>query len=434
MTASISANLAALDRAQSRSRTHIGLAEGDSRFPPPPGSVTAKPKSTLLRWHGDADPNADRAWLVRDLIPETGKGLIAGQWGTGKTFGALDLSASVMTGMSFANRKTERVGGVLFIAPEGAFEIPIRLRGLTECKLAQAVAEGVLDQDAATLLARLPFAWAEECPRLIDPGAGPALIEIAKAAQEHLREAFGLPLVLIIIDTVAAGAGFNDENSAAESQKVMDGLQALARETGAFVMGVDHFGKTSETGTRGSSAKESAADVVLAFLGTRDEGGTISNTRMALRKLRGGKVGMETVYDLDVVQVGETYHREPITTCVVNWQSSRGETIAQAVKDRWPKTLRVFRSALETALATSGYRIRPFGAEGPEVLAVVEDALREEFYASYVPAGEADPQKRAGAKQKAFKRAAKQASDAGVIASRELGGVDHLWMVTGNAT
>lgn len=33
-----------------------------------------------LRWHGDADPNADRAWLIREMIGETGKGLLAGQW------------------------------------------------------------------------------------------------------------------------------------------------------------------------------------------------------------------------------------------------------------------------------------------------------------------------------------------------------------------
>src|SRR5262245_15724176 len=36
----------------------------------------------------------------------------------------------------------------------------------------------------------------------------------------------------------------------------------------------------------GSSAKEASADVVLAFLADRDINGTISNTRMALRKLR----------------------------------------------------------------------------------------------------------------------------------------------------
>ncbi len=175
-----------------------------------------------IRWHGDTDPNADRAWLVRDLVFETGKGLLAGQWGGGKTFGALDLSASVMTGLPFAGKRVVRQGGVLFVAPEGAFEIPIRLKGIVQGKLGSDAAE------------RLPFAWIEECPRLLDADAVPQLVATAKVAAEHLTEAFDLPLALIVIDTVAAGAGFMDENSAAEAQRVMNAMEALSHQTGAF--------------------------------------------------------------------------------------------------------------------------------------------------------------------------------------------------------
>ncbi|WP_264051670.1 ATP-binding protein [Methylobacterium flocculans] len=394
-------------------------------FEPEPAPVKVSP----LRWHGDADPNADRTWLVRDLIPESGKGLMSGQWGAGKTFGALDLSACVMTGLGFANRRTERIGGVLFIAPEGAFEIPIRLRGLTDCKLAQAVEDGAIGLDAAERLKRLPFAWSEECPRLVDKGAAAQIVATAKLAATHLREVFDLPLVLIIIDTIAAGAGFDDENSAAETQKVMDAMQALARETGAFVMGVDHFGKSSETGTRGSSAKESAADVVLAFLANRDEAGNTSNTRMALRKLRGGKVGMETPYNLDVVQVGETYHREPITTCVVNWQVSRGEAVATAVRRNLSPGVQCLRKALANVLPQHGKRIRPFGFEGPEVLAATEASLGAEFEASY-PTSSDTPAKQADAKRKAFERACQRAVQIELIGTRVIEGEHHYWMVS----
>ncbi len=137
----------------------------------------------------------------------------------------------------------------------------------------------------------------------------------------------------------------------------MNALEAISHKTGAFVLGVDHFGKAVETGTRGSSAKESAADVVLAMLATRDEAGSISNTRMAIRKVRGGRCGYEIPYALDVVTVGETYDREPITTCIVNWQTDRisGAAVA-AVKERWPVSLKVFRDALITSLAEHGIR------------------------------------------------------------------------------
>lgn len=369
-----------------------------------------------IRWHGDADPNADRAWLVRDLVFETGKGLLSGQWGGGKTFGALDLSASVMTGSPFAGKRVMRQGGVLFIAPEGSFEIPIRLRGIVQ---------GKLGPDAPD---RLPFAWIEECPRLLDADAVPQLVTVAKMAAEHLLEAFDLPLALIVIDTVAAGAGFMDENSAAETQRVMNAMEALSHQTGAFVLGVDHFGKAVETGTRGSSAKEAAADVVLAMLASRDETGTISNTRMAIRKVRGGRCGYEIPYALEVITVGETYDREPITTCIVNWQTDRISAAATAVaKERWPTSLKVFRQALTTALDEHGIRAWPFGKEGAEVRAVALQSVKLGFSTIY-PADGDDEAKRVEAKRKAFKRAVETCLNRSLIGSVALNGVDHLWL------
>ena len=77
----------------------------------------------------------------------------------------------------------------------------------------------------------------------------------------------------------------------------------------------------------------------------------------------------------------------------------------------------------------AGQRIRPYGSEGPEVLAASDKAVRSEFCAAYPADGESDEQ-RNDAKAKAFKRARKQALDRGLIAARELGGIDHLWLVT----
>ncbi|TNC07124.1 AAA family ATPase [Methylobacterium terricola] len=388
-----------------------------------------EPPPIALHWHGEADPDADRAWLVKNLVYERGRGLTAGQWGTGKTFAALDLSASVMTGERFAGRKVMRTGGVLFIAPEGAFEIPVRLRGLVEGKLrgvaAQRAAAGVPPPD----LDALPFAWIEECPPLARRGAVHRLIAAAHASADAMHERFGVELVLVILDTVAAGAGFEDENSAAETQRVMDAMGELSRATGAFVMGVDHFGKLVETGTRGSSAKEVGADVVLALLATRTEAGEVSNTRMAVRKVRGAPAGYEIPFELQVVPVGEDGDGEPVTTCVVQWKLGAGaEPRPAAVRERWPQSLRIFRTALSVALVEHGALVRPFGAGGPEVRAVKETALRWEFLRAY-PAGGEDEAKRTEAKRKAFARALRTALDKGLVAAREIGGVDHLWTV-----
>ena len=314
-----------------------------------------------LFWHGEQYNRELRSWLVKGLILETGQGLASGQWGTAKTFVVLDLAASIMTQTLFAGREVARQGGVVFVAAEGAYEIPIRLKGVVEEKLRPAaLASGILGQPMSAALENLPFAWIEDCPNLQDDGDFAKLLATVKHAAQDIHDRFGLPLSLIAIDTLSAMGNFKDANDAAEGQRIMNRLGELGRQSGAFVLAVDHFGKAVETGTRGSSAKEAAADVVLALLADREINGTISNTRMALRKLRGGKVGAETPFALEVVHLGGGE-----TTCVVMWK----EDIASAqilpfLKDRWPRSLRIFKSRWKPPSSTTASRCTPSATRG----------------------------------------------------------------------
>ena len=56
-----------------------------------------------------------------------GHGLLSGEWGTGKTFVALDLAAALMTGQPFVGHTVKRQCGVLFICAEGADGVRLRL-------------------------------------------------------------------------------------------------------------------------------------------------------------------------------------------------------------------------------------------------------------------------------------------------------------------
>ena len=317
--------------------------EEDKTQSPPPNDegVDQGSQTTFdLFWHGKKYDRELRPWLIKGLIFENGTGLASGQWGAAKTFGVLDAAGSIITGTPFAGREVVRRGGVVFVAAEGASEIPIRLAGLVEQKLRpeaeRAIAAGA--EPLAASLDALPFAWIEECPDLQEANSFAKLVATARLAARSIREQFDLPLALIVIDTMSAAGNFRDQDDAAEGQFVMNRLAELSRQTGAFVLAVDHFGKAVESGTRGTSAKEASADVILAWLAERQLNGTISNTRMALRKLRGGQVGIETPFNLRVVDVGGGE-----TTCVVEWQAplitTQGST---AAKERWPKSLRVF--------------------------------------------------------------------------------------------
>ena len=116
-----------------------GRQQGPQQGPPGAGQASQQsPQLFELFWHGKEYNRKLRSWLVKGLILETGQGLASGQWGTAKTFTVLDLAASVMTITPFAGREVARQGGVLFVAAEGAYEIPIRLKGVVEEKLRPA--------------------------------------------------------------------------------------------------------------------------------------------------------------------------------------------------------------------------------------------------------------------------------------------------------
>ena len=91
--------------------------------------------------------------------------------------------------------------------------------------------------------------------------------------QSDCADKFDVPPVLVFVDTVVTAAGYSksgDDNDAAIAQRIMSVLSGLSQQTGALVVGIDHFGKVTETGTRGSSAKEGHADAVLALLADRE--------------------------------------------------------------------------------------------------------------------------------------------------------------------
>jgi hypothetical protein len=376
--------------------------------PPPEG---ARDDDLKLHWHGETD-NVTRSWLVEDLLPETGTGLISGQWGTYKTFVALDLSAAIIAGARFITFPVNRRGGVLFIAAEGAPEIAIRL-------------QAVLDRKYPNV-GRVPFSWLESCPPLLHHNSVATLIAKARGAAAKMLAEFGVPLALIVIDTVVASAGYSksgDENDAAIGQLVMRRLTELSHATGAFVFGVDHFGKAVDTGTRGSSAKEGAADVVLALLGEKQITGKVANTRLAICKRRAGPSGQEFPFIARIFEFSCDH-----TSLTLEWPD-KPESPAAAPKqqsDVWPKTTRPLRKALTNVLATDAARNQKPFPDGPTVCAVDLEIVRREFYASY-PA-EGDTSKKQAARQKAFKRAVSGAQEKGLIGVRDIGETTWIWL------
>jgi AAA domain len=250
-------------------------------------------------------------WCVKKLLPETGVGILSGQWGSFKTTAALDLSVAVMTGQPFAGQyRIKRPGAVLYFATEGAGTLQSRLAAIARHR-------GAPD--------KLPFAWRSDSPVLTDRNAGQAIMKYVNEAAVHFEHTYGVSIVLIWVDTyiTAAGLSSGDDNDVAATQKAFNTLRFVAANSGAFVCTVDHYGKIVEAGTRGSSGKEGNADTVLATLAEREITGTISNTRMAARKQRDGMSGFETPFTPETVEQGLDEDGDPITAIVLDWGAQR---------------------------------------------------------------------------------------------------------------
>ena len=383
------------------------------------------PNLPRLYAHGDPDARPIKSWLIKGLIPAVGHGLMSGQWGAGKTFVFFDLAASLSTGQPWLGHVVKRQCGVLLIAAEGADEVRLRLDAVVREKCGN--------------ITRAPFRWYETAPLLLQKGAVKTLIAMARQAEASLQAEFGLPLGLIGIDTIAACAGYSragDEYDNAVGQAVMNVLKAVAQELGCFVLGIDHFGKNLEAGTRGASSKESSADLVLACLGNKELSGSVSKTRLAVRKNRSGRQGQEFPFVLRLVEASEKDEDgDPITTMVIDWlPAGAAAAEAQSEPDTWAQPRRQdqrtavlrLKRVLMTILAEQGVDL-PIPPDGPTVRMVDQERVREAFYAS-TPA-DGTPKRKRQFRYAQFKRALDWAEQERLIAIGEIGDITYIWLI-----
>lgn len=238
---------------------------------------------------------------------------------------------------------------------------------------------------------------------------------------------------LIIIDTIAASAGYNSigaENDNAINQRLMNVLKLAAQQLDCFVLGVDHFGKDVHSGTRGGSSKESSGDLVLACLGERELSGRMVNTRLVIRKCRGGRTGQEYYFGVREVQLPELDEDgEPISTLVIDWKAQQPE-MTKPASDLWEEdrkaetrqSMLLLKRVLMAKLAEAGCEL-PLK---PPVRGIDREIVREEFYAQ-TPVDGSEQQKQE-TRRKRFNRALERAHEKQLIGIREIKGTTYLWL------
>jgi hypothetical protein len=352
------------------------------------------------------------------LIPAVGHGLLSGQWGTFKSFIALDLATGPMTCQPFLGRLIKRQSGVLFLAAEGQNEMRVRLETLVREKCGG--------------MARAPFRWFEDVPVLLQPDALELLVAMGRQAHASLMEEFGLPLGLIIIDTIAASAGYTKlgaDSDTAITQRLMTVLKLAGIKLNCFVLGIDHFGKDVTLGTRGAIAKESSGDLVLSLLGDRELSGRVLNTRLVVRKVRGGRTGEEYPFGVREVESPEPDEDgDPVTTLVIEWGQQEPRP-TEPLRDPWGESrqtetrqaMLLLKRVIMAKLAEAGQELLE-----PPVRGIDREIVRAEFYAT-TPVDGTEGQKQE-IRRKRFNRALERACEKQLIGVREIGETTYLWL------
>lgn len=220
------------------------------------GATPADPKTKLAEntyTVEELDALPDPPWLVADVLPANGLGIIWGESGAYKTFLALDLACRVAAGLHAWERRTEQTS-VLYIAGEGAHGIRKRIRAWRTVHP---------DADLSALF--------------VCTYAPPLAAEDQMWAQGLADLASEMVCGLTIVDTVARSFGGGDENATRDMGLFVMGCDRVARATNGAVVGVHHAGH-DKSRMRGNTSLYAACGVVLGVARTADNWCQMSNS------------------------------------------------------------------------------------------------------------------------------------------------------------
>ncbi|XYD12627.1 hypothetical protein R1A27_34660 (plasmid) [Methylobacterium sp. NMS12] len=203
---------------------------------------------------------------------------------------------------------------------------------------------------------------------------------------------------------MAAAFAMKDENDAAEAQQVLRHMRMLGEPIGALVLPIHHYGKTEETGLRGSSAYRGGADAVLSILADRNQvTGEVTTRSLNLAKSRWAEEGPIAAFALRFVQLGTDEDGDAYGACVVEPKLDEPPPLTRKAPQKDPLPIVALKGAFDEVLMIHGRDVQVRGA-GETVRAITVEELRLEFRRRYATA-ETDGDKAAATIRQALKRA-----------------------------
>ena len=253
---------------------HIKRRRAEESKPRPNGNGSSSYRFPVT-WIDDINVDAEPVWLIKDLLPASGIGVVFGLPKSGKSFILADALFHVAMDRVWSGRDV-LPGSVLYLSSEGK-------RGLRRRLVAMRRHYGVEGQ-------RVPFGFIPVMPDLGHrSGDAEALVASIRGA---LIEHDSPPLRVVAIDTLARAMSGADENAAKDMGVLVANAEAIAEELGCLVVLVHHAGRAADARSRGSNALDGAADVMW-HVEKNEEG-----NRVSIHEMKDGEAGLEWTFRL----------------------------------------------------------------------------------------------------------------------------------------
>lgn len=342
-------------------------------------------------WYGDEDREPPLSWMVKGLLVDGGLSSIFGAPGTSKTFLALDLALSIAHGRDWFGRRTA-AGGVVYVTGEGSSGFRQRMKAWRQ------------ENEGAP---RVPFVLVPSSVNLFDDDDGvKALIGDVRSHASVM----GVPVRLIVLDTLSRMIGSGDEDKARDINVVVQRAERLQRETGAHVLIVHHSGKDRDRGMRGSNALLGAVDAAIEV--TISESGVCE---AQFPKIKDGGDQDALRYRLSKSVLGHDEDGDEIASCVIR-PTDANDGATKAAGPKLTDVQRIGLNALREAAVEAG-QVGGTTRAPPDVPCVPLSTWRQHAYRL----GISDAEATSSAHRKAFQRMQERLQVLGII------GIDGDW-------
>lgn len=305
-------------------------------------------------------------WCVKFFVARGTTSVATGMWGAGKTAVFSDIGLHVGHGFEWRGRKVSK-GVVVYVALENPEDVDRRVT--TWCEIMEKSGRDL--SGGAFLVYRGPCC-------LFDPSGKATqdekdLITVAKMAEDH----YGLPVAMIIIDTLAMSIMPGNDNDARDAGIFTAAMQRIVAATGANVTALAHPTKNGQ-GVRGSGALQANVDTVIEVV--RDAVSGIGSVQTGSKFRIGDPAKVKFKYKLKSHTVGLDEDGEDVVVVLAEdvlvptfsvHETQDDEEVPSPTDtpaDKLTATLRVFRERAEAIAADTGEKPKQIGLSKKMVL------------------------------------------------------------------